>query len=1083
MRFVKGRTLSEATRAYHKARAAGNESDVDLMRLLTAFVSVCQAIDYAHSRKILHRDLKGQNVVLGDFGEVIVLDWGLAKQFGDGEADEGDPKGAGPAPDFDAATIAVAEEDLSTLAFGRTGGASETTGDATIAGAPTAAAPPPPSPADATAPPPEKESGAGPEGTLQGQLLGTPAYMAPEQAQGRHDLVDVRTDVYGLGAILYEILAGQPPFLAKRTAEILRMVIEDAPVPPRSHNPAAPIDLQAVCLKAIAKDRGDRYRTAGELASDVQRHLADEPVTAYDEPWSRRAARWARKHRTAVAAATVLLTVSTVASGVGAVVVNRWRDEAEAQGAVARQTVDDMYARVGESWLEDRLDPLQKEFLEKTVAFYEGRTKGDDDAPAVRLEHGRMLRRMADVYAKFGRYEDAERAYLRSLDRLGPLFEAHRGDKEARRELASTQARFAEALFRRDRFDEAAALLDPAEDLARPLALPDGSPADDRRLLARLLRTRGQLLRRKGDLAAARPAYAEARDLLEKARADVPDSPEVRGELARAEDLLARCDREAGDLAAAEAASRRGYDLLDPLVAEYPTIPRYREALCQACAELGWFAYDASRFDEAEALWGRGWREASRLAGDYPDRPEYARDLAAAATNYGGVLVDLARVREAEPILKKAVELNADLAARSPGDLQVRFDLAKCHFNLGYLHLKRGRIDEAVAEIEKARDLNATLVAERPDVPRHRHFQATYLRRLGEALDAAGRPGAEPSYLAALELLAKLTADHPANAAYRLDLARCLASLGNQKVAAGKLDEAEKAFVDALAALDALAAAAPGGPPVQVLRETSVVLSNLGSTRQGAAKGGDAEGPIRRALAISEELARRESPADEDVESLAVARSTLAEALQARGAADEAAPLFAQAVEGMKGLVAKAPAVPERHFYLGYMLAGQAAAAPRPEDARTPLEEAVAHDEQAVELTSGRNPTYRTLLTEAREALADVDLKLAAYDEARRVAMEIPREAVDHAPGCVAAARLLARMAAQARADEKLDRPRREALERQGLSGAVLLLREALDADPKLDADVKADPAFKDLLAHAEFQVLLGSLAAPAAGK
>ncbi|MDG3007641.1 serine/threonine-protein kinase [Paludisphaera mucosa] len=1112
MRFVKGRTLGEATRAYHKARAAGTEDHVDLVNLLTAFVSVCNAIDYAHSRGIIHRDLKGQNVVLGDFGEVIVLDWGLAKQIGvDGQA--GDAADVEAPPEPEAATLAGAPEDLATLAVDSPSRAEAAPDglDATLAAGATAAAPPRPaaSPADAdsTLPPGAapahaarsgdsskgsgagagsgsggrgqgKESGAGPEGTIQGQLLGTPAYMAPEQARGRHDLIDFRTDVYGLGAILYELLAGQPPFLGKKTAEILYKVSHESPATVRSHNPQAPLDLQAVCLKALAKEREDRYQTAGELARDVQRHLADEPVTAYVEPWPRRAARWARKHKTAVAAATVLLLASTVASGVGTVVVNRWRDEAEAQGAIARGTVNDMYGRLGEGWLEDRLDPLQKDFMEKTVAFYEGQTGRAADDPAVQLEHGEMLRRMGNVYAKFGRRDDAEKAYRRGRDLLRPLVAARRSDPEPRRVLASTEIRFAEALFRQDRFDEAAALFASADDLIRPLATPDFATVEDRRLLARELRSKAQLLRRRGDLPATGPACIEARDLLEKALAAAPDSPEVVGELAQAEDYLARYRRETGESDKAEAASRRSYELLDKLVAEYPTIPRHREGLYHACAEMGRLAYEASRFDDAAILWGRGWNEASRLAGDYPDRPEYGLNLAAASTNYGGVLVELARLREAEPILRKAVELNTELASRTPDDRQVRFDLAKCRFNLGYLLLKRGRLDEAIAEIEKARDLNGTLVVELPDVPRNAHLQATYLSRLGEALDAAGRPGSEPAYDQALDLLRKLTDKHPANATYRLDLARCLSGLGHQKVAAGKPAEAEKDFEAALVQLDGLADKG-ARPSAEALRETSTVLSNLGSARQGLGKG-DAEGPLRRAVAISEELARREPPAAEDLESLAVARVGLAESLQARGAAAEAAPLFAQAAEGMAGLVAKAPADPRLHYFLGYILAKQAATREKPEDARVGLEEAVAHVKQAVEATTGRNPSYRDLLTETLASLSDADLKLAAYEDARRVAMEIPRNAVAPAPSCLAAARLLARLASLARKDVKLNVAQRDDLERKGLAGAVLLLREALDADPGLEAEVKGDPAFKDLLAHAEYQLLLGSLAEPA---
>ena len=211
MRFVKGRTLTKAAQSYHQKRLAGQAKALDFLTLLNAFVAVCNTVAYAHSRGVIHRDLKGQNVVLGDFGEVVVLDWGLAKRV-----DRPDSDSAAPFPRVDLEN--PSEVDL----------------------------------------------------TMQGQMIGTPAYMAPEQAAGRLDLIDHRTDVYGLGAILYEILTGQPPFTGLNTAEVLRKVREVEPLPPRQLCRDAPPALEAVCLRALAKHPADRPTTAADLAMQIQ---------------------------------------------------------------------------------------------------------------------------------------------------------------------------------------------------------------------------------------------------------------------------------------------------------------------------------------------------------------------------------------------------------------------------------------------------------------------------------------------------------------------------------------------------------------------------------------------------------------------------------------------------------------------------------------------------------------------------------------------------------------------------------------------------------------------------------------------
>jgi tRNA A-37 threonylcarbamoyl transferase component Bud32 len=243
MRLIRGKTLREAVRAYHE-----RPGRFALCELLGAFVSACQAVAYAHSRGVIHRDLKGENVVLGPFGEVVVLDWGLARVRG---------------RPLDGAPIQPLPDGL-------------------------------------------------PEMTAAGGVAGTPAFMAPEQARG--GLTDERSDVYGLGAVLYLILTGRPPHVARHSFEVLQLAREGKVMPPRHLGGDVPRGLEAICLKALAEEPSGRYQGAAELALEVKHWLAGDPVAAYPEPFEVRAAPWLRR-RGAAAAAAVLLAAAVVAAG------------------------------------------------------------------------------------------------------------------------------------------------------------------------------------------------------------------------------------------------------------------------------------------------------------------------------------------------------------------------------------------------------------------------------------------------------------------------------------------------------------------------------------------------------------------------------------------------------------------------------------------------------------------------------------------------------------------------------------------------------------------------------------------------
>jgi tetratricopeptide (TPR) repeat protein/tRNA A-37 threonylcarbamoyl transferase component Bud32 len=270
MRFIAGRTLHEAIRAFHAADWPGRdpgERALALRALLSRFVAVCQTVAYAHSKGVVHRDLKPANVMLGEFGETLVVDWGLAKEM------PGAERGAQNAD----------------------------TGSIDSASSPDSQ-PRDPHSADET---------------LPGQVVGTPAYMSPEQAAGRHDEVTPASDVYLLGGTLYTILTGRPPF--DGDTAVSPSSAARAPVPPRQVSASVPAALSAVCLKALAARPADRYPSAAEVGAEVEKWLGGAAVAAHPERWPARAVRWARRHRVAVGGLAVGLVVAAVLGSGGGV--------------------------------------------------------------------------------------------------------------------------------------------------------------------------------------------------------------------------------------------------------------------------------------------------------------------------------------------------------------------------------------------------------------------------------------------------------------------------------------------------------------------------------------------------------------------------------------------------------------------------------------------------------------------------------------------------------------------------------------------------------------------------------------------
>jgi serine/threonine protein kinase len=338
MRFLGNETLDDAIREYHEQRELGRATPLAFHRLMTAFVSVCQAIAYAHSHKVIHRDLKPQNIALDGFGQVIVLDWGLAKTLGL------------DSPESEA--VRTTKRD---------------------------------SPDDLDV-------------TFVGQVVGTPVYMAPEQAAGRVDDIDERTDVYGLGAILFAILTGYAPHesthesLAAGTqiSSLFDLIVDQPTTAPRQLNPHIHVTLEAICLKAMAKDRRLRYASAAELSEDIQRWMADEPVSAIHDRALTRTRRWMRGHRHL---SKLLACAAMLVVGAGLFVANDLYRTAIAEKQMRLKTVADEARKVrGRLAFEFEMMSKNVRFMASVPpvqAFLESLRSADPDAltePTERLK-------------------------------------------------------------------------------------------------------------------------------------------------------------------------------------------------------------------------------------------------------------------------------------------------------------------------------------------------------------------------------------------------------------------------------------------------------------------------------------------------------------------------------------------------------------------------------------------------------------------------------------------------------------------------------------------------------------------------
>jgi tetratricopeptide (TPR) repeat protein/tRNA A-37 threonylcarbamoyl transferase component Bud32 len=826
MRFIKGRTLSAAVEEYHQHRRAGTASPLDLQKLLGAFVSVANALAFAHSRGIVHRDLKGANVVLGDYGEVMVLDWGMAK--------------AGVGGQESAVSSQQSSAEQGSQAHGMQ----------------------------------LQEVSASPLVTAPGQVIGTPAYMAPEQACGDISRINARTDIYGLGAMLFEILTGQPPHDGASTLEVLDLILTRPTPQTRDVLSTVPRALDAICARAMAKEPDARYATASALADDLGRWLAGEPVSAWREPVHVRVQRWVGRHRALVmsavvavlvasvilAAATVYLTdanerehqarinegnarelaeakakeardqgekarLSAELASKNAALAKANEKEARDQGEKARLSaelasknaaqarkhlkhalaaVDKLLTRVSEDRerlaYEPHMEQVRRKLLEDALEVYQELLVDAPDDPEIRLQTGLAFVRVGTIQVQLGAFVPAKQAFDRGLAMLHELTEEFPNNLDYTQSLAENHLRAGSALAEQANWTDAEThLLDAQKMLVDLKGKKPGDPKV-REVLSTCFNELGRLKTGTYDYKGAAVFADKAQALRRELAGQFPTNADYQAKLAECLVDLAGTASMLGQLEQAETHFREAVVIQRTLAARAdPETPVYRLHLARTLTELGVLLQYSSRVNEAAKVHQEAFAILEKTVVDFPDYPVVRALLASTLLNLGDVARLQKNYDKAKEPLKQATETYEELVRKYPKGAAFQRGLGWCHYRVAVFFVETHQPGEALKHLTKTVEVFERLVHEHPKELTHRKDLAGfYLDLAGAYRDTRQFTVALTWYQKALTLTEPLARDHPDVPQFRVNLGRGLSNLGLMYVALGKINQAEAPYRQAV---------------------------------------------------------------------------------------------------------------------------------------------------------------------------------------------------------------------------------------------------------------------------------------------
>jgi tetratricopeptide (TPR) repeat protein len=528
--------------------------------------------------------------------------------------------------------------------------------------------------------------------THAGDIVGTLRYMAPERIRG---LAEPRSDVYALGLTLYEMLTLQPAFAAEDRARLIDRILHDEPSRPRHLDPRIPHDLETICLKAMARDPSDRYRTAPELAEDLRRYLSDRPILARRASTVEQARRWCRRNPgvagmagavlIVLVAAVIILSIANLRirrernAKDGALKLARANEElatgqrarAERHLADAAQVVDRMLTRVADEKLASvpQMEGLRKQLLEDAVQFYEEFLRQNRGNRSLQLETAKAHSRLSRLFHHLGDYRAVGDLSRQAIASLEGLLAEDPTRVEVRVELAEALSWRGQSFLFRDDHSERG-IRESEECLRRYVAIYEQLTAQfpgsaDYRL--RHIMSMSRLALRLGGSADAVELARQAVLLARRLAADHPDRWEYRAQLGVSYGDLGSHLYRVGQAQEALDEFRKSFEILDSvpggLVANHALRDRSLDRLDTLEGNAAWLKAIAAeillglgRRDEAEPLLRESIAISAAAAADFPTFGANHFRLGMAKADLGQLLADSARMEEGIRLCRESLD-------------------------------------------------------------------------------------------------------------------------------------------------------------------------------------------------------------------------------------------------------------------------------------------------------------------------------------------------------------------------------------------------------------------------------------------